>query len=184
MEDIISRNKRALEGRLPGDVVFFHPVAPNLFASVILAVTKQYYHHGAIVLDEKYVIEADPSNGVHISALEPYLSIYKLYLFRYTGQIDGNIIAETAKKYEGWKYDYGNVIWAGLGFILYNLTGLCCLRKLRNPFDNTSAVESEEYIDVVFKDCNIELRPDLPPTNVSAQDLADSKLLMKISPED
>lgn len=178
--DLIERNKKSLEDMQAGDIIFFHPVKKSFFASLILLVTGQYYHHGAIVVDKDTVIEADPVQGVHTNDLAPYMDQHILDLYRFKTENSEGIV-QAAQKYIGWSYDYGNVLWAGFGFLWLRLTGLSIFRKLKNPNDENHAVNSEEYIDLVFKDCGIDLRPDIPSSNITAQNIADSKLLIKLT---
>lgn len=179
--DLIDRNLKALEGMKTGDLIFFYPRSFNLFAKTILFVTNQHYHHGAIVLDAENVIEADLNLGVHTSKISTYLNDYELDLFRLKDPIGTQLIPEEAKKFLGYGYDLGNVVWAGLEFIWFRITGLAMFRKFKNPYDEKNEVESEEYIDLVYRNCGISLRPDIHPTDVTAQDLADSPLLCKVN---
>ena len=181
LTDLITRNQKSLAGRKPGDIIFFHPITFNFFAMAILFFTGEYYDHGAIVVDENTVIEADPFLGVHTNDIAPYMNEYILDLHRLKDDTVAPNIVPCAQKYLGWEYDYGNVLWAGLGFIILRLTGISIFRKIKNPFDGSQKTESEEYIDLVFKDAGINLCRNIPPTNVSAQTLADSPLLSKLN---
>ena len=179
-QDLIARNLEAIESREPGDIIFFHPENFNPLAAIILFVTGQYYHHGGIVIDRDNVIESDPLKGVHISPIEGYLDKYTLDLFRLKKDHDGQLIVDAAKKYLGWNYDYGNLVWAGLGFAWLRLTGISVFRRIKNPDDESGAVHSEEFIDSVFRDAGFNLRPEIPSTNITAQDMADSDLLFRV----
>lgn len=181
MSDLIERNNKALEGRQPGDIIFFHPVAFNPFAFLILFVTGEHYDHGAIVVDGNKIIEADPYVGVHHADITSYMNSYTLDLFRLKENHDGKKIVECAEKYLGWSYSYSSVFWAGIGYILLRLTGIALFRKIKNPDDDDQAVDSEQYIDLVYKNYGVNLNPNLPPSNVSAQTLADSPLLFKVN---
>lgn len=176
-QSLIERNVRALEKRKPADIIFFHPYGFIPTASVILAVTGEYYHHGAIVIDQETLIESDFPNGVEISKLEGYLDKYYLDLFRINLPIDQERLLQCAKKYTGWSYDYGNVLWAGLGYIWSRVTGSNFFRTLRNPYDEDKSVESEEFLDLVFSDYGLDLCPGIPSSNVTAQTIANSSLI-------
>lgn len=178
--DLIARNQAALDKRQPGDIIFFHPASFNPFGYIILFFTGQFYHHGAIVINQDTIIEADPFQGVHVTNLETYFDKYILDLFRLKDNSSALQIADTSQSFLGWQYDYGNVLWAGIGYIWYQLTGSLRFLQIKNPYDVNYKADSEEYIDLVFKQCNIDLRPDIPTSNITAQKLADSDLLYKV----
>lgn len=177
---LAERNKKALSKRRPGDIIFFHPMTFNPIARLILVVTGQYYHHGAIVIGDEVLIEADPTKGVHYASIEDYLDSYELDLFRLKDPSKATEIVASAKSFLGWSYDYRNVIWAGLGYVIQTITGLSFFKRIKNPLDTEYAVDSEEYIDAVFYKVGIDLVNGIPTTNVTAQVLSESRLLEKI----
>lgn len=181
--DLLTRNQNALMGRKPGDIIFFHPTLglSQFVGHAICWITREYYYHGAIVLDYNTAIESDPTQGVHTSLITDYMSAYVLDLFRLKEDQDTALIVQSAKDCLGWSYDYGNVAWAGIGFLWYYLTGRSIFRRLLNPADETNSVDSEEFIDIVFKKAGINLNPDIPSSNISAEDISKSDLLFRVN---
>lgn len=180
-EDLIARNARAIEGRLPGDIIFFHPETFNPLAHLIVWITNQYYHHGAIVISEDEVIEGDPFLGVHTGKVNDYLGKYTLDLFRLKDRRNADLVVKNAQDMLGWEYDYRNVFFAFIGWIFYWTTGLRWLRVLKNPVDEENSVHSEEFIDIAYSRSGINLKEKIPATNVTAQDLSESDALYRVN---
>jgi hypothetical protein len=177
---LVQRNLVSLAKREPGDVIFFHPKTTNPLAWIILAITGDHYHHGAIVTSKDLVIEADPTRGVHYGKIEEYLDKYELDLFRLKDHSKAAKVVESAESLLGLQYDYANVIWTGLGYVLYSIAGIALFKSIKSPFDDDDAVHSEEFIDLAFQMSGIDLVCGTPRSNMTAQILSKSVLLEKI----